>query len=147
MKKYILIAFLLLLVCGCNKESNSKFYLSDKYYGDGEYIKIKSSSIKKNNSDSYVLFTYNNYCSLAIPCEDVFEDFMKDNNIKFLSIPFEEFKNTYLYDTIKYGPSIVIVKKGKIITYLDANDNEDLEKYQDVSKFKDWISEYIYLEK
>ena len=72
---------------------------------------------------------------------------MKDNNIKFLSIPFEEFKNTYLYDTIKYGPSIVIVKKGKIITYLDANDNEDLEKYQDVSKFKDWISEYIYLEK
>lgn len=149
MKKYLLIVILLLLlfiVCGCDKDNSSKFYLSDKYYGVGEYIKVKSNSIKKNSSDSYVLFTYNNYCSLAVPCEDVFEDFMKDNGIDFLSIPFEDFKDTYLYDTVKYGPSVIIVNKGKIVAYLDANDDEDLEKYQDVSKFKDWINEYIYLE-
>ncbi len=146
MKKLVFILVLLFIICGCDKDNSDKFYLSDKYYGDGEYIKVKSNSIKKNSHDSYVLFTYNNYCSLAVPCEDVFEDFMKDNNIDFLSIPFEDFKDTYLYDTIKYGPSVVIVNNGKIVAYLDANDDVDLEKYQDVDKFKEWISEYIYLE-
>lgn len=148
MKKLFYILVLLFIICGCDNDNNSsRFYLSDKYYGDGEYIKVKSSSIKKNSSDSYVLFTYYNFCSLAVPCEDVFEKFMKDNNINFLSIPFENFKDTYLYDTVKYGPSVIIVKKGKIVAYLDSNNDEDLEKYQDVSKFKDWISEYIYLHK
>ena len=148
MKKYLLIIILLLLVlCGCNKESNdSKFYLNKKYYNTGEYIKTKSSSIN-NNKDSYILYTYNNYCSLAIPCEDIFEEFMKQYKIDFLSIPFDDFKDTYLYDKVKYGPTIIIVKNGKIVSYLDANNDEDIEKYQDVEKFKDWVSNYIYLEK
>lgn len=148
MKKYLILIILLLISSGCTKENNNKkFYLSDKYYNEGEYVKVKSSSISKNNKDSYVLFTYNNYCTLAVPCEDVFEDFMKKYSIDFLSIPFDDFKETYLYNEVKYGPTIIIVNKGKVVAYLDANNDEDLEKYQDVDKFKEWINKYIYLEK
>lgn len=147
-KKIFLILILILITCGCNKKqnnTNNKFYLNDKYYNKGEYIKIKSNEISKK--DNFVLFTYNNYCSLAVPCEDIFEEFIKEYKIDFLSIPFEDFKDTYLYKTVKYGPSIIIVNKGKVVAYLDANKDEDIEKYQDVDKFKDWISNYIYLEK
>lgn len=148
MKKYLIISLIFLLfICGCNKESNNKFYLTEKYYNEGKYIKTKSDNISKNNKDNYVLFTYNNYCSLAIPCENVFEEFMKKYKIDFLSLPFDEFKNTYLYKEVKYGPSIIIVKKGKVVAYLDANNDDDLEKYQDVDIFEQWISKYIYIEK
>lgn len=143
-KKYLII-ILLLFLCGCGKENFEKFYLSDKYYNNGEYISIKSDSISKN--DNFVLFTYNNYCSLSIPCEDIFEEFMEKYKIDFLSIPFDDFKNTYLYKSVKYGPSIIIVKKGKVVAYLDANKDSDTIKYQDVDKFKEWISNYIYLER
>ena len=144
-KKIFLILILILIVCGCNKNnSNSKFYLNDKYYNKGEYVKVKSNEISQK--DNFVLFTYNNYCSLAVPCEDIFEEFMKKYKIDFLSIPFDEFQDTYLYKTVKYGPSIIIVNKGKVVAYLDANKDEDIEKYQDVDKFKEWISNYIYLE-
>ena len=62
-------------------------------------------------------------------------------------MPFSEFKNTYLYDTVKYAPSVLIVENNKIIAYLDANKDDDLEKYQDVNKFKDWINNYINISK
>lgn len=144
-KKLILILLIIFILCGCNKNTDSKIYLEDKYYNKYEYIKVKSDEISKK--ENFVLFTYNNYCSLKVPCEDIFEEFMKKYNISFLSIPFEEFQDTYLYKTVKYGPSVIVVNKGKIIAYLDANKDEDIEKYQDVDKFKEWISNYIYLKK
>ena len=141
-KLLAIFIFLLIIVSGCNKE---KFYLSDKYYNKGEYVKVTSSDI--NKKDSYILFTYNNYCSLAVPCENIFLEFMKEYKIDFLSMPYEELKNTYLYKKVKYAPSIIIVDKGEIVDFLDANNDSDLEKYQNVDMFRDWISEYIYLEK
>ena len=62
-------------------------------------------------------------------------------------MPFDEFKDTYLYDTVKYAPSVIIVHKGKVVAYLDAENDDDLKKYQDTLEFKDWLSNYIYLEK
>ena len=147
MKKILLvICIIMLFICGCEKENNdSKFYLDNKYYNDGKYIKIDESDIKKNKGN-YVLFTYNSFCTLAVPCEDVFEDFMKENNISFLSIPFGEFEDAYLYDTVKYAPSIIVVHNGEVVAYLDANNDDDLSKYQDTLEFKNWLSKYIYLE-
>lgn len=144
-KKLVLILLIVFVLCGCNKNNDSKIYLEDKYYNENEYIKVKSNQISKK--ENFVLFTYNNYCSLQVPCEDVFEEFMKKYDIAFLSIPFEEFQDTYLYKTVKYGPSVIVVNKGKVVAYLDANKDEDIEKYQDVDKFKEWISNYIYLKK
>lgn len=70
---------------------------------------------------------------------------MDQYEVRFLSIPFEDFKNTNFYNKVKYAPSIIIVKKGKVISYLDANSDDDLNKYQDVDVFSEWIKKYIYL--
>ena len=55
---------------------------------------------------------------------------MKKNNISFLSIPIEDFKKTWIYQKVKYAPSIIIVRDGHIVDYLDANSNEDSECFQ-----------------
>ena len=69
---------------------------------------------------------------------------MKKYNIDFLSMKFEYFKKTKLYKKIKYAPSVIIIKNGKIIDYLDANKDEDLNKYQNSNEFEQWINSYIY---
>ena len=133
------------LLTSCS--GNKKIYLSNEFYSEGNFKEINNDSINQYNNKTYLLFTYNNYCSLPIPCDKIFLEVAKKNNISILSMPFSEFKKTVFYDTVKYAPSIIIVDEGKVIKYLDANKDEDLEKYQDVDKFEKWLNEYIYLKK
>lgn len=142
MKKVVLILLGLITLCSCQKKQE-KFYLNENYYNVSGLKEITKDDILEN--DNFILFTYNNYCSLAIPCEDIFKDFSENNNIQILSIPFDEFKNTKYYENVKYGPSVLIIKDGNLVAYLNAEKNSDIKKYQDVNEFTDWIKNYIYL--
>lgn len=146
MKKILIILSLLLVLCGCQKEENiERFYLNDNYYGVSGLKEVKSTDL--NDNDSFLLFTYNYYCSLAIPCDEIFKSFSENENVEILSISIDEFKKTSYYKTVKYAPSVLIIKDGKIVTFLDAEKNSDIEKYQDVDKFTEWVEKYIYFSK
>ena len=146
-KKIILLIFIIILLCGCNKKDNNVFSLDSKYYNKTEFIKVSSTELDKLSKESFLLFTYNNYCTLKIPCENIFSDFMKEYKVGIVSIKFEDFKNTKYYNDVKYAPSILIIKEGKVIAFLDADSDDDINKYQDVSEFKNWVSKYISLSK
>ena len=75
------------------------------------------------------------------------EKYAKNENIEILSMSIDEFKKTSYYKTVKYAPSVLIIEDGKIVTFLDAEKNSDIEKYQDIDKFTEWVSKYIYLTK
>lgn len=49
--------------------------------------------------------------------------------------------------SVKYAPSVIIIENGNIISYLDANSDIDLEKYQDVNKFEEWLNNYVNFSK
>lgn len=148
-KKFIVLAiFVVLLITSfIIFHNDNKFYLDDKYYNEGNFIEVSSNDLNNIESKNFILFTYNNYCNFEIPCDQIFQKFMKDKKIDFLSIPFEEFKKTKYYSEVNYAPSIIIIKDGKIIKYLDAEKNEDMDRYQDVNKFEQWLDNYIYFEK
>lgn len=120
-----------------------RFYLDSKYYGINEFIKLDSKEFD-NLKGSYVVFTYNYYCQFSIPCEDIFKEYMEENNISFISIPFDEFKNTKMHKEVKYAPSIIVVNNNKIIDYLSTDNDEDVIRYQDINEFTSWINQYIY---
>lgn len=142
----IIICISLLFITGCNK-SNEKFTLNEKYYNNGDFIKVNSNELEKLGKDNYILYTYNNYCAFSVPCEDIFKNFMNKYKIDFISIPFDKFKKTKFYNKIKYAPSVIIIKNGKVISYLDSNSNEDYQKYQDEIEFEKWISKYVVIDK
>ncbi len=150
-KKYIFILTIILIILlntSClHRNNNERYYLNKIYYGANAFTKVNSSQLNKliEKKDSFILYTYNNYCALPISCEDIFMDFMKEYKISFISIPFDDFKDTKFYEEIKYGPTIIIIKEGQIIDYLDSNKNDDIEKYKDLKAFKKWLSNYIYL--
>ena len=148
--KKIFIILLCLTLTGCffSKKQNDdkiRIYLSDKYYNEGKFIDVKN--LDNLNDDTYILFIYNPYCNLPVPCEEIFKSFMKKYKIDFIEIPFSEFKNTNYYNKVKYAPSIIIIKNKEIIDYLDANSDEDLKKYQELKEFERWIDNYVYFGK
>lgn len=142
MKKIIIILLPLLILTGCKKQE--KINLTKKYYNEGKFITI--NSLENLEQETYILYIYNNYCSFEIPCDKIFKQYMEKYKIDFLSMPFKEFKNTKYYNKVKYAPSIIIIDKGKIIGYLDANKDKDLKKYQDVYELEKWLNKYIKTE-
>ena len=147
MKKIILIILITILITGCKKQNTEKMYLDEKYYNESEYIEVTAKDIKELNQETYLVFTYNNYCNLKIPCDTIFKKVMDKYNITILSLPFEEMKQTFIYNKVKYAPSVIIVKQNKVVAYLDAEKDEDYEKYQNETEFEKWLSKYIYLNK
>lgn len=144
MKKYILIFITIIILTGC---SNNAIYLEDNLYNNNEFISIDSTSINNKLDTTYLLYTYNNYCSMKIPCENIFKSVMEEYNISMYSISYKDFKDTYLHDTVKYAPSVIIVDKGEIISYLDPNSDEDYDRYQDTNSFTKWLKKYIQLKR
>lgn len=144
MKKYILIFITIIILTGC---SNNTIYLEDNLYNNNEFISIDSTSINNKLDTTYLLYTYNNYCSMKIPCENIFKSVMEEYNISMYSISYKDFKDTYLHDKVKYAPSVIIVDKGEIISYLDPNSDEDYDRYQDTNSFTKWLKKYIQLKR
>lgn len=142
MKKFTIIIICLFLSACTN---SSKFSIEKEYYKESKYIDVNSEDIKKlkENKKSFIVFTYNNYCMLEIPCDEIFKKVMNKYNISFLYLPYEEMKNTFIYDEVKLAPSVILIKEGEIVAYLDAESDEDLIKYQDTEEFEKWLTSYI----
>ena len=145
--KYILIFLVLFVICGFIYwlSIDKKFSLENKYYNNKGLVSVSSDNVDElvNSKKSFILFTYNNYCNFSIPCDEVFESVSKSSNVEILKINFMDFKNTLLYENVKYAPTVIIVNKGRIIDYLDANADEDIDLYQNEDKFKKWLSSYV----
>ncbi len=131
------------------EKNDNQFMLDSEYYKDGNYIQIDNKKVEDlvNNKKTFLLFTYNNYCNFPIPCDSVFKKVMDKYKIDVLKIPFEEFKDTVFYEKVKIAPSLIIVKEGEIVDYLNADDDEDTDRYQKDDAFKKWLSQYIVLKK
>lgn len=143
----IIVLLSILIINKKNKieDNESAIFLEDKYYNKGEYIDASSSEIDNfiENKESFVVYTYNPYCTFKVSCDNIFENIMDKYNIGVLKIPFSDFKNTSLYNKVKYAPSIIIVSKGNIIAYLDANSDDDYDKYQVKKEFDKWLRKYV----
>ena len=58
-------------------------------------------------------------------------------------VPFDIFKKTSLYGYVKYAPSAVVVSKGKVYAYTDAESDDDLELGRSNEKFEKWFKKYV----
>lgn len=146
-KKLLLIIALMLLLVGCG--SKEKFYLEDSYYGDNKLVEINNSELIKLEEDKkdFVLFVYLPGCSSCAEFKTVLEDFLKENNISINTISILENKDTAVEDKVKFAPSFLIYKDGKVVDFLDSNSNEDMPYFKDANNFKNWLEKYVFLSK
>ena len=122
-------------------------HLSKEYYGGHDFITIEGEDIDKLSNKTYLLYIHYDYCIFTVPTDTVIQKVMDKYNVSVLKLHFDKFAKTYLHDEVKYAPSVLIIKNGKILDYLDAESDEDLPIYQDSNKMAEWISEYVSLVK
>lgn len=147
MKKLLLLIIpLLIILSGCTNKVE-KIYLSDKYYNKGEFIEVTEEDLEKLDDENYVIFTYNHFCNFSIPCDEIFEEVMQRYKIDFLKISIDHYKKTKFFEEVRYAPSILVVKNNKVIAYLDAESDNDYNKYQDPDEFDKWLTNYVYTSK
>lgn len=142
----VAIIALVIIAFGSSK-NNTVFYLEDKYYNTGEKIELNSEDVNSLSNESFLLFTYNNFCGMAKPCEEVFDSVLKEYKLDYISIPVEEFRKTKYHETVKIAPSFIIVNKGKIVAYLDAEKDDHIKYYQNEKDFEKWLESHIYMKK
>lgn len=136
----IVICFLIILL---NKKE--KFYLEDKFYGSNELITIDGKELENliNSKDSFGVFVYQTMCATSTDFSEILKEFQKDNLISFYMISFSDIKDVKQCNYLKYYPSFIIYKEGKMVDYLDANSNSDIKFYKNKDEFKKWITQYI----
>ncbi len=141
MKKVILILCLFLL-SGCD---NAKVNLS---VGNGEIIKINSERLKQleDDGESFVLFISLPSCPTANEFKNMLTSYVKDKQINIYQIYNTEIDNTLISQKIKYFPTLVICKNGKVMTYLKADSDQDKQYYENVQSLDNWFNKYVLLE-
>jgi hypothetical protein len=72
---------------------------------------------------------------------------MQKYKIDVLKISIDHYKNTEFFDKVRYAPSILIINNNKVVAFLDANSDEDYNKYQDSEEFDKWLTNYVYTNK
>lgn len=140
----LLISIIIIVI---KNMSAQKFYLEDKYYGNSNFNTIETDDLNKliDNKESFALFIYQPACVTSANFEQVLYDFSGSNNITIYEIAFSDIKDTSLSKSIKYYPSFAIFNKGKMVDYLDANSDSDLEYYESKDGFEKWFTNYVLL--
>ena len=129
------------------KTSNFMFYLEEKYYGDSVFNEIESNDLNNliNDKESFAIFIHQPFCSISYEFNKILTKFSEENKISFYKMSFDEMKKTVMYENIKYYPSFAIYNNGKLIDFLDAESDEDLNCYKDMEEFKNWFNSYIQM--
>ncbi|MDD6272464.1 MAG: thioredoxin domain-containing protein [bacterium] len=145
MKKVLLFIIPIFLLFGC---TNSKpFYLDDEFYNSNEITDITSEEFKKyiNDKKSFAIFIYTEGCFSCFDFKKVLDEFQEKYNIRLYAMNASEMKKTEIYNYVKYSPSIILYNKGDMVSYLDAESNDDKEYYESTEGLYKWFTKYIIL--
>ena len=143
MKKIsILIILILVFVTGCKKNT---FSLETEYYNNSEIIEIDKNEFDELVQDkkSFAVFIYESNCTTSNDFSKVLTEFSNKNQINIYKMSFGNMKRTLLNNKIKFYPSLVLINKGKLFDYLDAESDEDKEYYKNADELENWFFSYV----
>lgn len=122
-----------------------KFYLEDSYYGQAGFKEIDASELNQLIADqkSFALFIYQPACVTSAEFEEVLSSAIEEKSLTVYEIAFSKLAQTTIGDRIPYYPSFAIFKKGKLVDFLQSDQDEDTAKYQNKADFLDWLTSYV----
>lgn len=123
------------------------FFLENKYYGSKSVNEIKINDLNKliDNKESFAVFVYQPMCTTSSDFEEVLNDFLEENQISIYKIAYSDIKNTDIGKTVKYYPSFIIYRNGKLIDFLESDKDEDVNYYRSKEGFEQWFTKYVHL--
>lgn len=124
----------------------TKVTLDSEYYTDTpELIDITASQYDEliANQKSFLLFVDQGGCTTADRLRGYAKDYAAKNGINIYRIMFSSIKDLSLHDYIKFYPSMAVVEKGKVRTYLRADSDAAAEMYNNYDAFESWLNRFV----
>lgn len=147
-KKIITVLIILVISLVLIITKNNKFYLDDNYYNNqNELQEISIEEVKELilNKKSFAVFIHEPRCLTSQALSGMIKNYLNKNNMSMYTIPFSKFKESGIENKIKYYPSVVLFDKGKVISFLEADNDDHLKYYDSEEGFKEWFETYILL--
>lgn len=154
MKKKVIISlsilFILTIAIGAiliSSKGKKTFYLEDNYYGTDKITEIQIDELNQliNDKKSFAVFVYQPMCITSSNFESILSGFLADNQIGIYKIAFSNIKDTDIGKLIKYYPSFIIYNKGKMVDFLEADKDEDVDYYSSKDGFERWFTKHVKL--
>ena len=92
---------------------------------------------------SFLILVTQPGCKTAVNLKTYATDYIKERGLNIYEMDFSDLKKTSLYDTVKYYSSFIVISKGKVKAFLDAESNEHAPIYNSYEDFKAWLDLYI----
>lgn len=154
MKKKIVISIIVLslvvgiILIGSKALNKRAFILDDEYYGTKAFLEINDDKLEEliDKKKNFVVFIHQPLCTTSGDFSKVLDDFLEEEHLSIYKLAFSNVENKELKKKVKYYPSVVIYKDGKIVAYLEANRNDDIKYYESKDGFREWLSKYVMLE-
>lgn len=136
-----------LCTVGCI-DQQQKFSLDEEYYEASEIIELDLNTYEKQLEEkkSFLLFVYQPLCVTSDAFEKIVKEFSTTYQLTIYQMPFSLVKESNL-EKIQYYPSFVIFHEGEIVDFLEADKEEDKDRYQKLDAFYNWVTNYVTIEK
>lgn len=138
----IILAGIVLLFFAFPQKS---FNLSEENYGTPEFIDIKKDDFSKLISEkkSFLLFIDQTACITADGLRDIAVRLSEEKSLKIYHIMWQEARDTTLHEKIRYYPSFAVIREGNLVDWLDADSDEDIDRYKEYHSLLSWLDSYI----
>ena len=124
---------------------SAEYYCQDECDGELMSLSVEKYNELVRENKTFVVFINQDGCTTADRLRGYITDYGREAGIKAYQMMFSDMKETNLYETIKYYPSVAVISHGKVVSYLKADSDEDADYYNDYEAFKKWMNKNVVL--
>ena len=123
------------------------FRLDEQYYGTAELTPISAEELQRlvYNKSSFAVFVSQPSCRTSADFEKILQSFVVAHPMQFYEIAFSDLKNLSFAEAVRFYPSFLIFKDGKLVDFLEADSDEDASAYTSLDGFETWCTKQVIL--
>lgn len=142
------IAAILLLSVTILIFRDSRVVLSAEYRGDGGVGTITIDELRTMTEEkkSFLLFVSQPECKTAEKLREILQELISEYPIQIFEVSFSELKESGLANEVRFYPSLIVYRQGKVADFLDANDSADTEAYNSLDGLRAWLTNVVILD-
>lgn len=123
------------------------FRLDEQYYSSAALDSISASELQQlvDEKKSFAVFVSQPSCRASADFEKVLQSFIFETPMRFYEIAFSDLKELSFASEVRFYPSFLIFKQGKLVDFLEADNDDDASAYTSLDGFKAWLSKQVIL--